>query len=204
MQIDGVREGKTGDLIVSQERPPYYDATKNGRSFSLVLTATTTGVAAGNLVGAAAAASTQFALWNPAGSGYNIAIRKFFMGLISGTPVGGPMFHAVATTPPSIANVGTINNLLAGSSIASIAGCCASAAGAALTAGGAPAVLKPSGLYSTSATAFVNAAANSPAMEDLGGSIVLPPGTMWVPQFKGGGTALLNCYAVEWEEIPVG
>src|SRR5882672_6343040 len=85
---DGVqaqfRQGRQSDLIVSELQGRYYEQTKRGRKFTAMLAATTTGVAAGNITGAAAAASTQFAIWNPAGSGFDLVLQKLFIGVISG------------------------------------------------------------------------------------------------------------------------
>jgi hypothetical protein len=196
------RQGRTGELIISQAHAQYYETASRGNMFTLTLAATTTGIAAGNLVGAAAAAVTQFALWNPVGSGVNLCITKAYIGLISGTyGLGGPIFHGVITTSlPTIANVGAAyNNLAAGRP--PIARYVASAAGTALTGGSAPVTFRAMSM-AYSASAYV-AAAGTNALELVDGDIVLPPGTGWVPLFPAAGTSVLNAYSVTWEEIPV-
>jgi len=197
-----VRQGRTGELIVGQAHARYYEAASRGNLFTLTLTATTTGVAAGNLVGAAAAASTQFALWNPAGSGVNVNITKVFVGLISGTyGTGGPIFHGLFLNGlPTIASVGTAYNNLAGGR-PPLTRYVASAAGTTLTGGTAPVTFRPMTM-GYSATAYASAAGSN-TLDSVEGDIVLPPGTGWLPLFATAGTAVLNAYSVTWEEVPV-
>lgn len=197
-----LRQGRTGEIILSQAHGRYYEQTSRGQLFTLTLSATTTGIAAGNLLSAAAAASTNFALWNPVGSGYNLSITKVMVGLISGTLATGPMYHAVIqSTLPSIASVGAAyNNLVGGKT--PVARYVASAAGTTLTGGSAPIVLRVMNL-TFSAAAFA-AVAGANTLADLpDGDLIIPPGYGWVPQFSGAGTSVLNAYSVTWEEIPI-
>jgi hypothetical protein len=100
---NNLRQARTSELVVSQNHGRFYEATSRGNMFALTLSAATTGVSAGNLVGAAAAAATQFAVWNPVGSGVNLSILKTHIAIISGTIVGGPVFHGYFNgTVPSI------------------------------------------------------------------------------------------------------
>jgi len=199
-QAQNMRGGRLGDLVVSELNGKFFENTRKGRSYSALLAATTTGVAAGNITGAAAAASTQFALWNPPGSGILMAINKVMVGVISGTPVGGPMFHNIATIAPTIAGAAGVNNLIGGGS-PSLGRVNASAAGATLTGGGALTALRPMAV-DFSAGAFANVAGTALVVEELNGDIVLQPNTMWVPCWQAAGTTLLNAYGVVWNEIP--
>lgn len=190
-------------LIVNQLSARYSEATQRGSMYALSLPATTTGAAAGNLKGAAAAAVTNFALWNPLTSGVNLVLTKLLVGVISGTPPGGPLFHSYATILPTIATLLTDGTMgptnLKGS--ASLARAIAVAAGSALTGGGALTVLRPASL-DFSATAFSDAQGMM-AQELIDGDIVIPPGFMYVPTWASAGTALLNAYGLTWEEVPV-
>src|SRR3954469_4580989 len=99
-QADGVTDGplrieRQGGLVVADAHGHFHVGAVRKQIFSLTLNTTSSTVAAGNIVAAAAAASTQFALWNPASSGVNISLLKFGMGVISGTPGPGPLFHGV-------------------------------------------------------------------------------------------------------------
>lgn len=207
--LDGVqnnlRQGRTGEIILSQAHGRYYEQTSRGQLFTLTLSATTTGIAAGNLLGAAAAASTNFAIWNPIGSGFNLSITKCMIGLISGTLATGPLYHAVIqTSNPTINTVSTngvaYNNLVGGKS--PVARYVAVAAGTALTGGSAPVVLRTMNLTFSAAAFAAPAGANT--LADLpDGDLIIPPGYGWVPQFSAAGTSVLNSYSVTWEEIPI-
>jgi hypothetical protein len=189
--------------VLSQERAFYQ--TYRGNSYSLTLAATTGTIAAGNIVGAGAAASTQFGLINPVASQKSLVLTKFGMGIISGTPAAGPVFHGIITTVPSGASAGTVRNNAVGTSpltppltYTPSAVSWVSAAGAALTGATAPQVLRIAN-FSTTATAA--ASVNMvPAIEMLDGDIILRPGSMWLPLWSGAGTTLLNAYSISWYE----
>lgn len=173
----------------------------SGLEFSLTLSATSTGIAAGNLTGAAAAASTQYALFNPLGSGRVLVLSRFYLGLISGTPAGGPLFHGFFVGVPTLAASGTIAlNRLAGGSLngTSVAKAYTSAAGAALTGGPAPSIIRPAG-FSFTATAQAEVSAIT-CVEDIEGDIIIPAGYGWAPLWSGAGTSVLNAYGVSWKE----
>src|SRR4029077_12268711 len=172
-----------------------------GNVYSLVLTATTTGVAVGNIAGAVAAASTNFVLWNPTASQKALVLLKFGMGVISGTPGAGPMFHGTITTLPTIASLGgpAVTNLTGGDTCA-VSKLVASAASTALTGGGAPTTLRIADFAST-ATAQASVG-ELRVVEYIDGEIILPPGVGWLPLWGAAGTALLNGYSITWEEVP--
>jgi hypothetical protein len=194
------RAGRSLEQIVADGHARYQEPTYRQNMFSMTLTATTTGIAAGNIVGAAAAAATNFALFNPVGSGKNLVIVKFGMGVISGTPGAGPMFHGYIGNVPTAVFTGVpLNNFVNGP--ASVAKGYATAAGTTLTAGLAPVTLRIADFASS------GTAAASPgelkAIEYVDGDIVIPPGAGWLPLWSGAGTSLLNGYSVTWEEIPL-
>ena len=199
---NNLRQGRTGEIILSQAHGRYHEQTSRGQLFTLNLTATTTGIAAGNLIGAAAAASTQFALWNPIGSGFNLSITKCLIGPISGTFAAGPVYHGIIqTSVPTIASVGiAYNNLVGGKS--PVARYVASAAGTALTGGSAPITFRTMNL-TFSATAFASAAGTSTIADVPDGDLIIPPGYGWVPLWTAAGTSVLNSYSVTWEELPI-
>lgn len=197
---DQMRLDRTLALVVTEGHGFLYESAARQNCFSLVLPATTTGVAAGNITGAAAAASTQFALWNPQTSGKNLSIIKVGVGVISGTPGAGPMFYNTLTTIPTIASVGLAQNSYVGGA-ASSAKYVASAAGVVLTGGGALTALRIANFSSTATVQATVGLVN--AIELIYGGIVLPPGTGFVPCWGAAGTSLLNGYSVTWEEVPV-
>jgi hypothetical protein len=92
--------GNEGERFASLLKGKYTERALRGKLFTLSLAATTTGVAAGHITGAAAAAVTQFALWNPVGSGKNIALLQLWSGPISGTPAGGVRSSTIWAAQP--------------------------------------------------------------------------------------------------------
>ncbi len=181
--------------------PAYVWQANQGTLFSLTLAATTSGVAAGNIVAATAAASTQFALTNPITSNKKLVLTKFFMGIISGTPAAGPVFHGFLTTNPTLASIGgTIRcNLLGNTTVTSVATPHVLAGGSALTGGSAVITFRPAA-FSTTATA--QASVNTVnCLEILDGDIIIPPGVTWVPLWSASGSSLLNAYGVTWYEM---
>jgi hypothetical protein len=201
---DGVvsvtRSERTGALVAVDGRGHYAEAASRNTMFTLVLSATTTGIAAGNINGAAAAASTQFALWNPIGSGKNLELLRFGLGLISGTPAAGPFYHNIMVGVPSLTtSTGTAYSNLIGPSAPSVARWMASAGGSALTGGVA---LTTFALADFDIYGFVaTVAGQNRCIENLDGSIILTPGTGWVPCWTAGGTTVLNAYSITWQEV---
>jgi hypothetical protein len=168
-----------------------------GSEFSMTLAATTSTIAAGNIVGAAAAASTQFALSNPLGSGVVLVLSKLIIGIISGTPAPGSIFHGLIPNVPTLAASGTIVPSRAGGAGSRAKGY-ASAGGAALTGGLAPAIQRASSLTTTGTAQASPGIVNG--LEDIDGDIVIPTGYTWVPLWSTAGTTLLNAYTISWKE----
>lgn len=180
----------------------YYDSATGGSVFSLYLAATTTGVAAGNIELAAAAASTQFALWNPANSGYILSILKFGVGVISGTAAPGAVTHSLSIGHAiSIANSGSPLNHKTGAIGGGVGKYIASAAGSALTGSVALKTLRAANFAATATAQAVPGYVA--AVEEVAGDIVLYPGMAWVPTHPTAGSSLLHNYSVTWEEVQV-
>lgn len=198
------RVGRSNELIIAHGKARYAEQTARANVFHLTLTAWTTTINAGNINGAAAAAVTQFALWNPANSGKVLSLLKFAVFPISGTaPVAG-VFHSMSSTAPSIANAlsaGSIQNGLIGNKNATVAGYVAHAAGTALTGSTALTIIRAADLYITAGTA-ANLAGGK-CVEYIDGDILLLPGTCWVPTWVAAGTTFLGGYSVTYEELPL-
>jgi hypothetical protein len=197
------RASRNGSLINGDGQGCYYEQASKGSVFSLVLNSWTTAISAGNLVGAAANASTQFAVWNPTGSGKNLSLLKFGVALISGTTPAGALFHSYSNTAPTIATavVSPIccNNV--GMAAASVARALTHVSGSALTGSSILAMIRMADL-SFSAGTYANLATQR-AIEYINGDIVIPPGTCWVPTWSLAGTTVLGSYSITWEEIPI-
>lgn len=209
-QYTPFRVSRDAALVTAGIHGDFYEAVSRGNVFTLQCGPTTTTIAAGNIVGAAAAAAVQFAIWNPVGSGYNLSILEFVRGIVSGTPTGGAVQHGflsvgLGDTLPTIANTAAAlprNNLIGGSntSKASFVSTVASS-GTALTGASAVRVLKVSAFGGT-ATAQAGVSTLQGNVEAVNGKIVLAPGSLWLPLEPGAGTTMLNTYSVTWEEIP--
>lgn len=202
--IQPARGGRSGEAVTIDAHARFQEATVRGGVYTLTLAATTTGIAAGNIVGAAAAAATQFAFFNPVGSGKNVVLTKVFIGIISGTAPAGPVFHGIFNSVPTVATIGgTVRpNFVSTTNVSgSVVVPQVLAAGSALTGGTAPIVLRASA-FTTTATAQASVSTVN-ALELLDGDIVLQPGTGYVPLWSAAGTSLLNAYSVTWEEVPL-
>jgi hypothetical protein len=205
-QADGtpmpLRATRMGGLANADSQGRYYEQVSRGNVFSLILAATTTNISAGNIDAATAAASTQFALWNPAGSGKNLSLLKFAVNVISGTLPAGGLHHSWGTAP-SIATtvVSPISNNLLGAPPNCVARAATHATGTALTGGGALNLLRDADLQFTAGAAAILMTAK--AVEYIDGDIVIQPGYLWVPTWTAVGTTVLNGYSITWEEIPV-
>jgi hypothetical protein len=200
--IAPARATRQGGIVIGDGQGRYYEQTARGNVFSLVLSAWSTTIAAGNIVGAAAAASTQFALWNPPGSGKNLSLLKFQVWAISGTAPVPPVIHSYCVAPTIATSVVTpiaCNNV--GMAAASVARALSSAAGAALTGSSILAYLRAADL-AIGAGATVPANLFQKCTEYIDGDIVLPPGTCWVPTWMAAGSTFLGGYSITWEEIP--
>jgi hypothetical protein len=200
-----LRGTQDGAVCAADAYASYYEGTARGEIFSLTLNAITTAVAAGNLVGAAAAASTQFGLINPLNNTKNLVLLKFGMGVISGTPGAGPLFHGYISNIQSLTAAsagGTIRSNILGSP-GSAAVPWSLAAGSALT--GSTGLPLTQRLADFSATNTAQAIANGHVrcIEDLRGDIIVPPGVMWLPLWGAAGTSLLCGYSITWQEVPI-
>lgn len=195
-----LRQNKTGALVGANAQGFYSEGAINNKIFSAVLTATTTGVAAGNIIGAAAAAATQFAITNPANSGFDLHLLKFGLGVISGTAGAGPVWHGLILTAPSVASIGgVVRTNYGGNASGSVVIPQILAAGSALTGGSAPVTLRAANFASTgTAQASVGMLG---AIEIIDGDIVIPPGVTWLPLHPAAGSSLLHGYSITWEEV---
>jgi hypothetical protein len=184
----------------------YYEAALAGRLYTLLMSAWTTNISAGNLLGAAAAASTQFALWNPSGSGVNLKLLRFALNITSGTtPISG-LWHSVAAAAPTIVPALAVTSYI-GNHNAAIptydgkAGYLTHVTGAALTGGGITRGVRAMGLNLSAGT--YASLAGAWLVDETEGDIVLPPNTLWVPSWAAAGTTMLGGYSVTWEQVPI-
>jgi hypothetical protein len=192
-----IRLGQLGDMIASQLHGRYYEQAYRGSVFSLSVS---TAAAITAYVGAAAG-QPQIAVYNPVGSGKNLAIlQASYNNVVAASGAGtvawglwfGPTVAPTAATNAVATNMATLQK--AGSS----ALCWTNTA---LTSSTALLNQYPVGFYywATAASAL------APAMRivEPAGSIIVPPGCM----FALGGSAALTSATwtgnVTWEEVPI-
>ena len=201
MQMDGIigqpplgasaakavaRFGASGDLIVSELNGRYYEQTKNQNLFWGANTAATA------ISVALATTYTGLCLSNPAGNLYNLVLTKVSfalslapaaiapMGLITGYLSTGVVTHTTALIPA---------NCLIGIGRASTA-----KIDAACTLVGTPAWTMPlMGGFTAAALP-----GTTPAILDLEGSIIIPPGAYAA---IGALTAVTGFGGIMWEEV---
>lgn len=200
--VDTIRLGRTLEQIVSDAHGRYHDAALNGRIFSLYFNATGTNIAAGQIELAAAAASTQFALWNPLGSPVALSILRFGIGTITTTTSpAGPVTHSMSWgNSITAASIGTVFNHKLGAG-GTQAGYLVHITGSALTGGKALTTVMLAN-FTTSATAPASVSYIN-AIDEVNGALVLMPGALWVPTHVSQGSAHLSNYSVTWEEVPL-
>jgi hypothetical protein len=196
------RSGRSGETVVGDAHGHFAEAALRGTIFTAYLLQGTSTVAAGNIVSAAAAASTQFAVWNPLGSTKNLVLLKLRIQQFSGTPTAGGLtistFNAAAVAS-TLATAGAVRNHFINGSVGQGL-CLASAGGATLTGGLVLTTLCNTG-WSSSATALASPAGIG-YTEYFDGDIVIPPGFGVVPTWAGAGTSYLVGYSLTWEEVP--
>ena len=196
------RAERSGGLTTADVRGHYAEAAGRNTIFTLAINNAATPISAGNIVGAAAGATTQFALWNPIGSGKNLELLRFGLGLTTtaAVPPAGSVFHGIFIGVPTLASsTGTAYSNLIGPAAPSVARWVASSAGVALTGGVAPVVHSASAFVFT---AFAATVFQSPVgIETLDGAIILPPGSGWLPLWAAAGTTVSVDYSITWQEV---
>ena len=206
------RISRIAALITADAQGRYYEQASRGNIFSLSLLATSASATAGQLNGAAAAAATQFMIWNPLGSGKNLSLLKFGLGVVSSgnltATTGIQVFHSWCIAPTNATTVATpiqCNNTALAPQCAARAW--TSAAGAAVAGNSILQFIRQADLsFTSSGAAPVVNLMGMKAIEYIDGDIVIPPGVAWVPTFNAGAgssTTLYFGYSITWEEIPI-
>jgi hypothetical protein len=199
-----IRLDRFMEAVTVEGRGKYAEATAKGTVFTLTLPSTSGCVALGNIISSASSQVTQFALWNPMGSGKNIELLKFEMAIVSGSPAAGPLFHGIifGSMGTSVTSSGSsmFPNDVSGAP-ASVARFISSAPGVIFAGGPAPQVLRLADVTSTATVIAENSTIK--AVEYIDGDIVLTPGTGWLPLWSGQATNFQNSYSITWTEITI-
>ena len=192
----GLRASRNGGLVVTPEATALYEGASRGTVFSCSTALTGTTVVAANNSGVAAAAATILSLYNPIGSGVNLALVKTGVWFTSGTPAVGMWCYNVAYNQTITATP----NAVMGRNLPS--GAATSASGftqTALTGSGAQTFLRGFG------TMFAGAiAATTPALHwDDASDIVLPPGGVISICSPGTGTTVIVMASIVYQEVAI-
>ena len=189
-----LRQGRLGDLIVSELNGRFYEQTVRGRTF-FAMTATA-GVSIASLTITTAA---PFTLLNPFGSGINLSVLHAGMQYVSGTIGTGTLYLAANTNPSAAIVTGTAitatNGLLGGPV----------GIGRAFTTSTLPAsptIIRP---YLTAVPALATTVTLfTYEMTPIDGEIVIAPGcALSFAGVTAAGTSPLVQFGMAWNEVPI-
>ena len=187
---------KQGALWVTEFIPRYYELVYRGLCF-------TTSEKDVNPTGAiplGAAGTPLLAIWNPAGTGKNIVVLQIGISIqIMGTgALGGVYASWGITTAITQATKNTIYNALTSATSGSAA---TAFNNVALTGSTALTQLMP--LLSVGANVTSTTPTISPALLDIGGAIIIPPGSVFALTTATSGTAAKVDSNILWAELSV-
>lgn len=178
----------------------YFQDTLNGQVFVGSLAYT------GLAIPAFSVTAQSFVLWNPFGSGKDVALIKLQIGYVSATATPGNIVYAygtglgntIATGSPITAAtfITPVNGYIGGGNqaLAKLA--------SAVTFATAPSFYKTSGISQLTTTAAnASAPAFSIASDDFNGTVIVPPGSAFI---VAGNVALTTVadISLTWEETP--
>lgn len=191
------RQTKTGEAGVQQVHGKYYEASSRGALYFASVAGAGIAVTNAQALGTTA----MFSLYNPAGSGKRLAVKRVRVGYISGTLAAGSLYHCINSGSVAAPSGTTITSICtdAGSQ-SSVA-----AVGVAKSVATVTAPVAIGAICSFGAGLASTATFPSIANEDVDGEIVVEPGYGYQIQalVAGAGTSPLLTLGVTWEEIPI-
>ena len=195
-----IRQGQLGDVIASQLHGRYYEATYRQSVFSTFVNGLSIGVATTyNSPLTAGTGTPIIGIYNPIGSGKNLSLIRVQNTPTSGTS-GGPLLWNIIPNPQSITaatnatayNMGTLTQTGSVTKIWNAT---------AIT--GSPSNGVPFRDIAGPSSAASVVGAIQTYMEEIAGSIIVPPGSMIAMATTAAGTSYVFSAYVEWEEIPI-
>lgn len=180
--------------LVTQPFGKYYEAALQGYLFHGIT------VDAGFIPGTDAVSTTQgLSLYNPNGSGVNLVILTLRLSMVTGQPGLGELLWTVNTNPASNATTGTAGHI----TNAKISGGGATKASflSASTVPEAPTLLRVAMEFQ--ANDFVEAVTNGVYVDEVDGSIIIPPGCRagLASDAVSGSSPVLSA-SMLWAEVP--
>jgi hypothetical protein len=191
------RSGQLGEAIVQELHGRYYETTYRGNSFLLSVST----AAAVTAYTGGAGGTPMLAIFNPIGSGRNAVVNKVSIGSVvaasgAGTVAFGLYFGTTATitqattvTPWNMATQLQSGSVMTGFRNVALTSSTAASNAVALAS-----------YYWATAAGVGNV---SPAVTDIEGAIIIPPGSYLA---LGGSAALTSATwigSLQWEEVPV-
>jgi hypothetical protein len=191
----GLRASRELELVVSENHGRFYEKNSRNGLFGVAWNAVT--IAATHNTPLTAGTGTPItSIYNPIGSGMNIAILKVVQDLTSGTPAGPLVWNNVPLPQNITAASASPISMNINSPVSSVAKTWTNTAVTGSTAG----VL----LFADGGFAAVAAGAGIQTLMNMrDGDIIIPPGTMLALCSYGTGTSHLTSGLVIWEEVSV-
>jgi hypothetical protein len=206
-----VRQGRSGEMVVQELHGRFYEQTYRGNVYSGGMTLTSISAATFTSATTGATATPIAGVWNPAGSQVNAVLLQAALGVtltaLQATGAG-PYVWMVA---PTTAAISTAKNPFNRKTLTAAGGSARDLSGVALTGmTGTLAVMGASALGGGSASnaAFLGTAASMQAtfqgfVENLDGSIIVPPGYLAVLMATTTPVAHSAASTILWEEVPL-
>lgn len=192
--------GDFGEGYVTELLPRYYAANYNGLLFHFSTGSVT--IASTHVSPLAAGTATPIiAIWNPASSGKNAVITKVGAAAYSGTlGAGGLVWNYASWTTPTTAALSTpVSGIMNGSAPSAMK----VYSNAVTTSSLVGIFYKNACNLGTTGALAANGIEASPVEEDIGGDIIIPPGTWGALAAFAAGTSPILTATVSWLELPV-
>jgi hypothetical protein len=198
------RAGRLGDAIVSGLHGKYYEQAYRGTSFFIDSDSVTT-VSANTTKTNATSAVLINGFFNPYGSGKNAVITFAHAAFVSGTSTGPLVWNAQAL-PPGVSLTNTATGTIRGTYISysppQTSAMLAQVGVAIVRSDAKTTAFTQLGVFGGVGAAAVTGAVSS-ITEDVGGRIIIPPGTVFGLSQIGQSTTLVVQTTIAWEEVPV-
>jgi len=192
--VQPARIGRTGEIIVGSAHGDFYEAVARQSVFTF------SNAVAGVAPGTVLSTTPPLALWNPPGSGVNLALVKATMSYVSGTMGAGSIVFALvaqqATQPSGGTQLTGQSNLIGSTKTPIGKGFTGS------TLASTPLILRPWGSFGPYLATSVLSERTFETIND-GAMVVTPGGVLCVQGVATAGTTPLVIFAMVFEEVPI-
>lgn len=193
-----LRSDRTGAQVVTDAHGRYHEGAARGQIFSLDSDAVTL-ASANTTKGALGTLKFIVGFWNPPNSGKVCSILRATVATTSGTPAGPYFYNFVPNmSTVSSASTGTVRSMYLGSAAASVVRPQVNVALAVLPADTTTVGIQLGTLGGPAAVAATGTVLS--VAEEVAGSIIVPPGTLFGITCVGAGTTHIVQSTLVWEE----